>query len=225
MSLAPVTFAIHTRRPAIEAARAWRPRSELGLTILRALPHLPPDLAHELVERISASAVVETSIRAKVIRNLGLVHAGILDRRELRIEDYGIVSRRVVTDAGVAFLVGILQNLETQNILKFHGIGTGTNAESVSDTDLQTELTTEYNPNNTRATGTTSSSAANVYQTVGTNTLDSGTPAITEHGIFSASARGSGTLLDRSVFAAINLIGANGDGLQVDYRFTIASGG
>ena len=34
-----------------------------------------------------------------------------------------------------------------------------------------------------------------------------------------------GILFDRSVFAAINLNGANGDGLQSTYSFTLASGG
>jgi hypothetical protein len=109
--------------------------------------------------------------------------------------------------------------------MKFHGIGTGTTAEAIGDTALVTELTTEYNPNSTRATGSQTEAAANIYQTVGTNTLDSGTPAVTEHGIFTQAATGGGTLLDRSVFAAINLVGANGDGLQTDYRFTVTAGG
>jgi hypothetical protein len=61
-----------------------------------------------------------------------------------------------------------------------------------------------------------------VYRSVGTNTLDSGTPAVTEHGLFSAST--TGTLLDRTVFAAINLIGANGDSLQSTYSFTLTAG-
>jgi hypothetical protein len=138
--------------------------------------------------------------------------------------DYGIVSLRLVTTVGVNFIVDSFQNLVEDENMKFHGIGTGTNAEATGDTALQTELTTQYNPDNTRATGSlTEGASANIFRTVGTNTLDSGTPAITEHGIFSASS--AGTLLDRSVFAAINLTGTNGDGLQTTYDFTIAAGG
>lgn len=140
--------------------------------------------------------------------------------------DYGLASLRVVTTAGVNFLVDSLQGTVEPEILRYHGIGTGTNAEASGDTALQTELTTEYNPNSTRATGTlTEGASANIFRSVGTNTLDSGTPAITEHGILSQAATGGGTLLDRSVFSAINLTGTNGDGLQSTYDFTLTAGG
>ena len=137
-------------------------------------------------------------------------------------KDYGLASLRVVTNAGVAYIVDAFQNLVELEDMKYHGLGTGTNAENATDTALQTELTTEYT-GNVRATGTTTEHAANIYKTIATNTLDSGTPAITEHGVFSANA--AGTLLDRSVFAAINLVGANGDALQTDYRLTLTAGG
>lgn len=137
--------------------------------------------------------------------------------------DYGLVSLRVVTTAGVNFLVDAMQGLVEPEILKFHGLGTGTNAEAAGDTALQTELTTEYNPNNTRATGSlTEGASANIFRTVGTNTVD-GSAAVTEHGILSDVDVGEGTLLDRSVFSVINL--ANGDSLQSTYDFTINSGG
>jgi hypothetical protein len=46
---------------------------------------------------------------------------------------------------------------------------------------------------------------------------------VTEHGLFSASS--AGTLWDRSKFSAINLVGANGDGLQTTYDMTASAGG
>jgi hypothetical protein len=141
--------------------------------------------------------------------------AGLIDRRECMVEDYGVVSRRLVTNAGVGYIVDALQNLVEPELLKYHAIGTGTTAEAVGDTALVTELTTQYAPDNTRATGSQTEAAANIYQSVGTNTLDSGTPAVTEHML----------TRDRSVFAAINLNGANGDGLQTDYRWTLNAGG
>ncbi len=201
------------------------PKTLLGKSIWRSLPYLPDDLRAELIDRLASVAVFESELRAKVIRGHGLWQAGLLDPRELVIEDYGVVSRKLVTDAGVAFIVDAFQNTVEIEILKYHGIGTGGTAESAAHTALVTELTTEYNPNSTRATGTTTEAAANIYQTVATNTIDSGTPAITEHAVLSQAATGGGTMLDRSLFSAINLVGANGDGLQTDYRFTIASGG
>lgn len=140
------------------------------------------------------------------------------------IDDYGLASLRVVTTAGVGFIVDGFQNLVEVENMKYHGIGTGTTSEASGDAALVTELTTEYNPNSTRATGTTTESAANVYRTVGTNTLDSGTPAVTEHGVLSQAATGGGVLLDRSVFSAINLVGANGDGIQSTYDLTLTAG-
>jgi hypothetical protein len=109
--------------------------------------------------------------------------------------------------------------------MKFHGLGVGVDRESATDTALGTELTTAVHPDNTRATGSLAEISQKVFQTVGTNTLDSGTPAVTEHCVFSQAATGGGTALDRSVFAAINLNGVNGDGLQTDYRLTVNSGG
>lgn len=136
--------------------------------------------------------------------------------------DYGLASLRVVTTAGVNFIVDAFQNTVEVENLKFHGLGTGAAAEAVGDTALQTELTTQYNPDNTRATGsTTEGASANIYRTVGTNTVDA-TAAVTEHGIFSQAATGGGTLLDRSVFSVVNL--ASGDSLQSTYDLTIAAG-
>lgn len=136
--------------------------------------------------------------------------------------EYGLASLRVVTDAGVAFIVDAFQNLTELENMKYHGLGSGGTAEAASQTALVTEFTTQYNPDNTRATGTTTEAAANIYQTVATNNFDA-TVAVTEHGIFSQAATGGGTLLDRSLFSTINL--ASGDGLQSDYRLTFTSGG
>jgi hypothetical protein len=138
------------------------------------------------------------------------------------VEELGLASLRVVTDAGVAAIADSFGNTFENETLNFHGMGTGGTAEAASQTALVTELTTEYNPNSTRATGT-QTTPTNVYQTIGTNTIDSGTPAITEHGIFSQAATGGGTMLDRSLFSAINL--ASGDGIQFTYQLTFTSGG
>jgi hypothetical protein len=145
-----------------------------------------------------------------------------LYRASGEIVHFGTVCYRVVTDAGVAFLVDDWdangQDISTMN---FHGCGTGTNAEAVGDTALQTESTTALNPDNTRATGTRSQPAANQYRSVGTLTFDA-SAAVTEHGLFSASGTGTGSLWDRSVFSAINVV--SGDSIQFTYTVTIPSG-
>lgn len=137
--------------------------------------------------------------------------------------DYGVVSRQVVTDAGVAFIVDDMDNSTTDiTTLNYHGFGTGTTAEAANQTALVTESTTALNPDSTRPTGTKTQPAANQLQSVGTATFDA-SAAITEHGIFSQAATGGGTMLDRSVFSAINV--ASGDSIQATYVLTFSSGG
>lgn len=136
--------------------------------------------------------------------------------------ELGLASMRVVTTAGVGFIVDAFQNLTEPENMKYHGCGTGTTAEASSDTALVTESTTALNPDSTRATGsTTEGASANIYRTVGTATFDA-SAAITEHGIFSQAATGGGTLLDRSVFSAVNVV--SGDSIQFTYDLTLTAG-
>ena len=138
------------------------------------------------------------------------------------IEDLGLASLRVVTTAGVTYICAdIAAGANDANLFKFPGFGVGTTAEASSDTALVTEETTQYNPDNTRPTGSQASST-NTYTTVATYSPDSGgTRAITEHGIFTATS--GGTLLDRSVFSAVNLVAA-ADSLQATYVLTLPAG-
>lgn len=173
-----------------------------------------------LAQALRVNAAVALGRRLGVVTAYGRLSLAVIRRDG--VYDYGIASFRVVTNAGVAFLTDALQNLVEPELLKYHGIGTGTAAESASDTALGSELTTQYSPDNTRATGSQTESASNIYRTVGTNTVDAAV-AITEHGIFTQAATGGGTLLDRSVFAALNL--GSGDSLQTTYDFTQNPGG
>lgn len=136
---------------------------------------------------------------------------------------FGLATFHLVTTAGVGFIVDAFQGTVEPEIMRYHGIGTGTNAPAIGDTALQTEITTEYNPNNTRATGSlTEGASANIFQTVGTNTVDASVAA-TEFGLFSQAATGGGTMLERATFTVINL--GNGDGLQSTYDLTFPDGG
>jgi hypothetical protein len=130
----------------------------------------------------------------------------------------GLLSPRVITNAGVAFLVDDWDNGATEIAdMNYHDSGTGTTAENATDTGLVTPA----GPT-TRATGTKSQPSANVLRSVGTINY-SGTLAITEHGIFSQASRAGGTLWDRSVFSAINVV--SGDSIQFTYDCTVTAGG
>lgn len=137
--------------------------------------------------------------------------------------DYGVVSRRYVTDAGVSALcTDWFDNSKDISNFNYHGFGTGVTAEAAAQTALVTESTTVLNPDSVRPTGTKSKPTAPQLQSVGTATFD-GAAAITEHGLFDQAATGGGTMWDRSVFGAVNV--ASGDSIQATYVVTFNSGG
>ncbi len=196
-------------------------------TLAAGLPH--PGLPREVFRyRVANLPNLLRGFWRIALASLLRIHTmyGVVQARVLRgsgeVVHLGVVSLRVVTTAGVNFIVDAFQNTTEVENLKYHGVGTGTTAEAVGDTALVTESTTVLNPDSTRATGTTTEGAsANIYRTVGTVSFD-GSAAITEHGIFSQAATGGGTLLDRSVFSAINV--ANGDSIQFTYDLTLTAG-
>jgi hypothetical protein len=134
-----------------------------------------------------------------------------------QIEDKGVLSRMSVTTAFVNYLVqSFLQSTTSAlDIFKYHDAGSGTGAESTADTALGTAW------GGARATGTnTTGGAANVFQSLATIAFTAA-KAITEHGVFSSTS--TGTLLDRSSFAVINV--ASGDSIQFTYQLTCTAGG
>lgn len=176
-------------------------------------PHLWRGLRRVLVARIFNISHFYGSLFFTVTREDGSIF------------HYGLASMRVVTNAGVGFITDSFQNLVEMEDMKFHAFGTGTNAEAVGDTSLQTELTTEYAADNTRPTGTTTEGpSANIYRTVATLSPDSGgTLAITEHGVLDQASNAGGVLFDRSVFAVQNIV-AGADSLQATYDLTMPAG-
>lgn len=144
---------------------------------------------------------------------------GILSGTKLKADgtviDLGVLSRRVVTTAAVNYIAADF-NAGGSDISEFtwHASGTGVGAEAIGDTALGTDSAVS------RVSGTQSNPSANVFRSVATMAYVS-TLAISEHAVFSAST--SGTMLDRSVFAAINVV--SGDSVQFTYSLTIAAGG
>jgi hypothetical protein len=141
--------------------------------------------------------------------------------------DYGLVGRHVVVSSAAEDIASAFAG-STSPTWIYHGIGSGSTAATIGDTSLETEYTVQYLTDNTRATGTQTKEAGSpqVFETVGTNTVDNdGTlNQAKEHGIFSNTTAGSsGSLLDRTVYAEISLSAS--DAIQSTYRLTIQAGG
>lgn len=125
---------------------------------------------------------------------------------------------KVITTAFVNDIIDALKGDTTPYAnfknYKYHASGTGTANEAVGDTALGTEV-------GTRVVGSQEEGAsANIYKSVGTITY-SGSYAITEHGLFNAST--GGTLMDRTKFAAVNVI--SGDSIQFTFTIQFNAGG
>ena len=141
---------------------------------------------------------------------IGLLSAVVTKRNGERI-DLGLISVKKVTTAFRDYIVDALQNSTTypMDVFKYHAMGTGSTAEDNTQTALVTEV-------ESRATGSQiEGTSSNIFKTVAT--IDAtATESIQEHGIFSASA--DGTMMDRSVFSAINV--DNGDSIEFTYEIT-----
>lgn len=158
--------------------------------------HIPVALRGEL-------AIVTCQLSAKHIKASG------------EVVDLGVISRKKVTQAFVKRITAqMAASFAAGDAFKYHDSGTGTAAESNADTALGTPW------GGARDVGTlvdTSSGSNGGYRSVATTAYNA-TKAITEHGLFSAST--GGTLLDRSVFSAVNVV--SGDSIQFTYELTIA---
>lgn len=130
-------------------------------------------------------------------------------------EEYELGSG-LVTTAGVNYLAADFNDGASDiSAFDWHHSGIGTTAAAVGDTTLENVTGVPA-----RVSGTPSNPTANQYQSVATISYTS-TLAITEWGLFSAST--AGTLWDRRVFTAINVV--NGDSIQFTYTLTCNAGG
>lgn len=185
---------------------AEKRRTESGRYWLRNLPYRLRNWRAELVIRFFPNV-------PGIVKGHGDLHLKV-KKADGRIIDLGLVSRRVVTNNGVAFLVDALQNLTEAENLNYHASGTGTTAEAVTDAALVTEVEAS------RVAGTQSEPGTNQYRSTGTITYTA-TRAITEHMLAWLSS--GAACFDRSVFAAVNVV--SGDSIQFQYTLTLTAGG
>jgi hypothetical protein len=155
-----------------------------------------------------------------IARMFGLMTAygkleAVLFRADGTRVNYGVLSYRLVTTAFVDFITDQLQT-ETSVFgdFKYHDAGVGTTAANIADTAIETT------DGESRATGTQTETSHNVYASVGTISYTT-TKAVTEHGLFNDAS--AGTLMDRHVFSAINVV--SGDSIQFTYSLTLTAGG
>jgi len=129
-------------------------------------------------------------------------------------KDKRFVKDKVITTAYATF-VALMHQTDATTIgdFKYHDSGIGTGAEDVGDVGLGTPW------GGARDTGTQVAST-NTYTSVATTTYNA-TKAITEHGLFNASS--GVTLMDRTKFAAINVVDTNA--ITWTFVITFATGG
>ena len=126
-----------------------------------------------------------------------------------------VIKNKVVTNAFVNYIVdNLIAELVAFGDFKYHDSGTGIVAEAATDTALGTP-TAEARDIGSQVEGAT----ANVYKSVATHTY-AATFAITEHGLLNAAT--VGVLMDRTVFAAINVV--SGDKIEFTFSISFASG-
>jgi len=131
--------------------------------------------------------------------------------------DLGLISIGKVTTAFCELMVDqLIAETSVWGDFKFHDSGIGTTDENITDTVIETT------DGESKASGTQVEASSVIYRTVATITYTT-TKAITEHGITNNSADDTGTLMDRSVFSAVNVV--NGESIQFTYELTCTAGG
>lgn len=141
-----------------------------------------------------------------------------------KVEGRREVRDKLVTTAFATFLAAqLITDSTVIGDFKYHQTGTGVTGENITDTDMETPTGTLARDVGTQVQG----ASAVGYKSIATTTF-AGTHAVTEHGLFSTAGAGGppptgGTLMDRTVFAAINVVTTN----QIEwiYEITIAAGG
>jgi len=133
--------------------------------------------------------------------------------RNGRVIDERTYDNIIVNDGKAAVAGLMLADVTGIDKFDYIAIGTGTTAESATQTALITEVM-RANATGSRVTTNVTNDTA---QLVATFNFTS-SYAITEAGVFNAST--AGTMLCRKVFSAINV--ANGDSLQVTYKVTVS---
>lgn len=128
-----------------------------------------------------------------------------------------VTVRNLITNVGKALIAGRLNGSGSPAAATFIAVGTGTTAAAAGDTTLETEIT---DSGLARASATVSLVTTDTTNDTARMTFTfsvTGSKAVTEAGCLNAAS--GGTLLNRQVFSAVNVI--NGDSLAVTCNIDI----
>jgi len=182
--------------------RALRKARDSGMLVTQRGRIVRASVMHLFAPNTSRTVAPTAVLRGKVYRKDGSV------------DDLGILSTKVITDAFVNYLVDQLQ-ASSGGIagFRYHGSGISSAAENQTQTALGSEV-------GSRSIGTqTEGATPNVYRSVGVVSYG-GAFAIVEHGLFRGAS--GEVMVDRSTFPAINV--DSGDSIEFTYDLTLPAG-
>jgi len=122
--------------------------------------------------------------------------------------------KNIITDVGLAAIIRLIFSAFTETKFGYLAIGTGTTAESASDTALGNEIKRKA-ATQTQTTTTVTNDTCLCEATFSSADGLSGTSNVSEAGIFNAST--GGTLLARKTFTAVPINWDAGDTLTIRY--------
>jgi hypothetical protein len=128
------------------------------------------------------------------------------------------VLRNIITNAGIAEMVKLVFGLGG-TAFGYIAIGTGTAAESATDTALAAEIKRKA-ASKTQTTTTVTGDTCLLSATFSSADGLTGTSAVTEAGVFNAAT--GGVLLARKVFSAVNVNWDAGDSLTINYYIQLS---
>lgn len=191
----------------------WK-ENKLGTFLLRTLRKLVPNPIATIAGR--EGEVTGSYVKSGLLNQLaayGLRIPGITGGyvNELRLAN-------LVTNAGLAGIASRINGDGSAAVFNYIAIGTGTTAAAAGDTTLQTEITTNGGERASATVSRTTTTVTNdTARFVKTFTF-TGSFAVTEAGVLNAAS--AGTLLNRQVFSAVNVVSS--DTLQVTVDLALA---
>ena len=124
---------------------------------------------------------------------------------------YSMRGANLVTNAGMAGVASRINGDGSEAAFTYIAIGTGTTAANAADTTLETEITTGGGQRASATASRTTTDVTNDTARLVKTFIFTSTFAVTEAGALNAAS--TGTLLNRQVFTAVNVV--SGDSLQV----------
>jgi len=125
----------------------------------------------------------------------------------------------LVTSAGLAGLASRLNGSGGEAAFTYLAIGIGTGAAAAGNTALESEITTNGGQRAAATVSLTTTTVTNDTARLLHTWTFTGSFAVTETGALNAAS--TGTLLNRSVFTAVNVVST--DNLQVTIDFALAN--